>query len=224
MKRNNLRLEREHLRKEENRKFILKAAEKVFGRKGYAQATVDEIAGEAQFSKATLYRYFVSKKDIFLEIILNSFEEVDKKITQILMDQGSAAKKIWELIYYISWYCHKKKNIARIFFMERQVLKKVLKIDIKKPPLLSNHHPPIPYKFKVKMENIFNSICGIIREGIESGEFRKVDVKDAAFIFGAMVRGFHFRGPMRNREYSIKESTDLLHSFFLNGIKKETKG
>jgi len=37
---------------------------------------------------------------------------------------------------------------------------------------------------------------------------------------GAMIRGFHFRGPLRDREFSLEESTELLHSFFLYGIKK----
>ena len=63
----------------------------------------------------------------------------------------------------------------------------------------------------------------IINEGIQSGEFRNVDAKDAAFIFGALLRGFHFRGPIRMKEYSVNETTDLLHSFFLYGIKKDRK-
>lgn len=74
------------------------------------------------------------------------------------------------------------------------------------------------------MEKIFNVICEVIKEGVESGEFRRMNVMDAAFVFGAMVRGFYIRGPMRGREYSINESADLLHSFFLSGIKEDRKG
>ena len=40
-------------------------------------------------------------------------------------------------------------------------------------------------------------------------------------VLGAMIRGFHFRGPLEGKEYNINESADLLYSFFLNGIKKE---
>ena len=52
------RKERKQRRIEDNKRFILKAAEKVFARKGFSLTTVDEIADEAQFSKATIYKYF----------------------------------------------------------------------------------------------------------------------------------------------------------------------
>ncbi|MEA3420063.1 MAG: hypothetical protein U9Q97_00105, partial [Acidobacteriota bacterium] len=61
-------------------------------------------------------------------------------------------------------------------------------------------------------------------EGIESGEFRKVDATDAAFILGAMMRGFFLRGPMQTKKYSLNEGTDLLMNFLLYGIKKKRKG
>ena len=120
-----------------------------------------------------------------------------------------------DLIYY-----HRKKIIARIFIMERSAIKKILKLDSKEQLFPSTQHPPIPVHFRDKMEEIFNIMCEIINEGVESGEFRNVDVRNACFILGAMIRGFHFRGPLRDREFSLEESTELLHSFFLYGIKK----
>lgn len=223
MKKKDLRLERKKHRLEENKMFILQAAETVFAQKGYSLATMDDIALEAQFSKATLYRYYKSKREVFFEVILNSFEEVRKKTAKIKLKKITAEEKIRELIFYISTYYHKKKNMARILYMERSVMRNILNIDIKKHLSHSTQHPQIPNEFKENMEEIFNIICEIIKEGIESGEFRKVDVRDAAFIFGALLRGFHFRGPLRGREYRIKESTDLLLNFFLYGIKKEGK-
>ena len=219
-----LRIKRNNLRKEQNKKFILEAAEKVFGRKGYSLTRVDDIAAEAQFSKATLYKYFSSKKEIFMEIITNAFEESEKRIMKIQKEKVSAEKKLREVIYFISSYSHKKRNIARILFMEREAMRRIINTRSRKRNYLSTAHPKIPYQLKMKMGKIFNVICEIIKEGIESGEFRKMDVEDAAFIFGAMVRGFYIRGPMRDREYSINQGTDLLHSFFLSGIKKDRKG
>jgi len=77
-----------------------------------------------------------------------------------------------------------------------------------------------PFVFMVKLKEIFRVMCEVIEEGVKGGEFRKVDVLDASSILGAMIRGFYFRGPIQFKEYSIEESTDLLHNFFLNGIKK----
>lgn len=223
MRKGDLRNERKQHRIEENKKFILKAAERVFAQKGYSLATMDQIAEEAQFSKVTLYRYFKSKSEIFFEIINKSFDEVHQKMTKILLERRSAEEKLRELIYCISSFYHRKKNLARILMMERSLMKKILNLDSKEQFFPSSHHPRIPANFKAKMEDIFNVMCKVINEGIESGEFREVDVKDACFVLGAMLRGVHFRGPMRGREYSINESTDLLHSFFLSGIKKERK-
>jgi AcrR family transcriptional regulator len=217
----NLRLKRNELRKSQNKRFILEAAERVFGRKGYGLTRVDDIAKEAQFSKATLYKYFASKKEIFMEIIVNAFEESEKRMTKIHKEKMSAERKLKEVIYFISSYSQKKKNIARILFIERETIRKILEPGSRKRSWISMPHPKLPSKLKIKTERIFNIICEIIKGGIESGEFRKVDVRDAAFIFGAMLRGFYIRGPMRDRKYSINKSTDLLHTFFLSGIKKD---
>lgn len=217
----NLRIKRRELRKTQNKKFILEAAERVFGRKGYSSTRVDDIAGEAQFSKATLYKYFSSKKEIFMEIIFNAFEESEKRMMKIQREKMSAEEKLKEVIYFIASFSQKKRNIARILFMEREAMRRILNSPSRKGSWISIPHPKIPYNLRIKMIRIFDIICEIIREGIESGEFRKVDVMDAAFVFGAMVRGFYIRGPVRDREYSINKSTDLLHNFFLSGIKKD---
>lgn len=51
------------------RKFlqVIEGARTVFLREGYAGASVDDIAGEAQVSKATLYSYFPDKESMFRE-------------------------------------------------------------------------------------------------------------------------------------------------------------
>ncbi|MBL7083985.1 MAG: TetR/AcrR family transcriptional regulator [Candidatus Aminicenantes bacterium] len=223
MKKKDFRAERKQHRIEENKIFILKAAEKIFAQKGFSLATMDDIAEEAQFSKATLYRYYKSKSEIFFEIIYKSFEEVLQKTKKIKKEEISAEKKLRELIYYVSSYYHKKKNISRIFIMEKSAVRKILNLNSKEQFLPLSKHPPIPAIFKAKMEEIFNIMCEIIKEGIKSGEFRNVDIRNAGFILGAMIRGFHFRGPMQDAEFSLEESTELLHSFFLYGIKKDRK-
>lgn len=56
---------------------ILAAARSVFAEKGFARATLDEIAARAEFGKGTLYNYFDGGKDALLEAILDElFDEV----------------------------------------------------------------------------------------------------------------------------------------------------
>jgi AcrR family transcriptional regulator len=221
MKKKYSRLERKQLRAEENKSFILEAAETVFAQKGYGSATVDDIAEEAQFSKATLYRYFKSKRDIFIEIILNTFEEAAQKTKEIQQKKISVEDKLKELISHIFLLYQKKKNISRILFLERASVVKMLSMDANSTHSQLPFHPRLPKKMITKMREISNIIQEVIQEGIDSGEFRDIDVEDAGFIFGALLRGFYFRGPVHDRVFSLEESTELLYSFFLNGIKKE---
>lgn len=223
MEKKDLRLERERHRREENENFILQAAERVFVRKGYSLATVDDIADEAQFSKATLYRYFKSKSDIFFEIIYSSFEESHREIKKIQSKSLSAEEKLRELIGYIISYYHRKQNLTRILFMDKAAMKRFVKAESSLKVSHAHAHPKIPSRFKSKMEQISDVIGEIIKEGVESGEFRDMDVQDANVVLGALIRGFYFRGPLREKQYSLKGTTDLLHTFFLRGIKKDKK-
>ncbi len=221
MDKKNLRMERERHRQEENKQSILQAAERVFIQKGYSLAKVDDIAEEAQFSKATLYRYFKSKSAILFEIIFSTFEESYQEMKKIQLKSLSAEEKLRQLIGYIISYYHKKQNLARILFMEKTTMKKLIKVEPGFKDSHSHFHPQIPYRFKAKMNQISDVIKEIIEEGMESGEFRKLDVHDASVVLGALIRGFHFRGPLRDKHYSVKQTTELLHSFFLNGIRKQ---
>ena len=220
MSKANLRLERELHRQEENRRFILGAAERIFVQKGYRLATVDDIAEEAQFSKATIYRYFESKSDIFYEIIYRSFEESFDGIKKIQLKRLSAEAKLKELIGFIISTYHKKKNLSRILFMDKAAMKKLVKDGSDFHATHPSIHPEISPQLRSQMEQISSVIAEILKEGVRAGEFRDMDVRDASVVLGALLRGFYFRGPIQEKKYSIQETTDLLHMFFLNGIKK----
>ena len=60
------RKEREKLQKRQN---IIDAAEIVFFSKGYDMTKMEDVAKEAEFSKGTLYLYFKSKEELYLEIV-----------------------------------------------------------------------------------------------------------------------------------------------------------
>src|SRR5258706_12398395 len=45
---------------------ILEAARKIFAKKGYEAATVDDVAEAAGVAKGTLYLYFRSKRELYL--------------------------------------------------------------------------------------------------------------------------------------------------------------
>jgi len=63
---------------------ILEAAKKTFFAKGYAKATMDEIALEAEISKPTIYQYFKSKDDLFFSLMLPVVDEIGNRLGAIV--------------------------------------------------------------------------------------------------------------------------------------------
>ncbi|HLN06384.1 MAG TPA: TetR/AcrR family transcriptional regulator [Acidimicrobiales bacterium] len=64
------------------RERILDAGERTFAEKGYAGTTVDDVIGAALTSRATFYRYFRGKDDLFLELSRRCFFEMRTLIRQ----------------------------------------------------------------------------------------------------------------------------------------------
>jgi AcrR family transcriptional regulator len=59
---------------ETRRQAILKAAAEVFQATGFASASMADICKHVGYSKATLYSYFRSKEELFLEVVLEATE------------------------------------------------------------------------------------------------------------------------------------------------------
>jgi len=57
-----------------NREAILKAAQTVYSRDG-AQATMDDVANEAQMAMSTVYKHFKDKQDLISAVTLHAFND-----------------------------------------------------------------------------------------------------------------------------------------------------
>jgi len=77
--------ERKEREKEQRRNDIIDAAERVFFSKGWQNATMDDVAEEAELSKGTLYLYFKNKEELYLAIHLRG--------SRILKDMFEKAAK-----------------------------------------------------------------------------------------------------------------------------------
>lgn len=70
------KLSRREKEKQARELEIINAAEKVFFEKGYDGASMDEIASEAQFTKRTIYQYFINKEDLYFAVALKWFKKL----------------------------------------------------------------------------------------------------------------------------------------------------
>jgi len=81
----------------QTRECLLKAAGRVFSRHGMAQASVEQVAAEAGFTKGAFYANFKSKEELFLAILDERFAERVRVLDEFLAieaapeDQARAA-------------------------------------------------------------------------------------------------------------------------------------
>jgi len=91
-------VERREREKIERKKAILNCARELILTQGVEHVSMEDIAGKAELSKATVYLYFTSKEDLLSEICeegAKSFCEGLKKITDAGLKGIAALKLLW---------------------------------------------------------------------------------------------------------------------------------
>lgn len=107
-------------KKEAVRKNILEAASRVFYTHGYEQASMAEIAKEANTGVGTCYNYFPSKASLFCESVLFIREDLWEQEFERIQEKGTddPAEIIIELIYFVmESICTIEKPILREFLL-----------------------------------------------------------------------------------------------------------
>jgi AcrR family transcriptional regulator len=75
-------------RREKTRGAIVKAARRMFGERGFAAATMDDIAGGARVAKGAVYHHFRTKEELFGAV----FDQVSRELV-IELDRIARAEK-----------------------------------------------------------------------------------------------------------------------------------
>ena len=104
---------------EQTRERVVAAAAKVFARRGYHRATVDEIATDAGFTIGALYSNFAGKEELFLAIADRQVEQRAgefRAIAEAAEGEGDASSEAaaqfrnvleaypdWPLLFYEFW-------------------------------------------------------------------------------------------------------------------------
>src|SRR5438093_11203386 len=68
---------------EQRRREIIDAARRCFLRRGFHQATTDEICREAAITPGGLYHYFTSKEDVIKAVVQDSADQAVAEVTSI---------------------------------------------------------------------------------------------------------------------------------------------
>ena len=109
------------MKKEDRRKQILDAAMAVFVERGFNGSTTLEIAKAANISEVTLFRYFSSKQEIFLQgiepILFSTLKESINASTEV-----SAVAKLEHILYERISLISKNYEIVKLILTEASLL------------------------------------------------------------------------------------------------------
>jgi len=77
-------LDRKSLERQQRRDLLLEAAGRVFGRKPFDEAAMQEIAAEAQIGMQGLYEHFASKQDLYEQVMIRRAETFSARAEGVL--------------------------------------------------------------------------------------------------------------------------------------------
>jgi len=89
--------ERKEREKQQRRNDIIDAAERIFFSRGFDNATMDEVAAEAELSKGTLYLYFKSRDDLTFAIFMRGSDILMKMMDKYLAKKNDGYSNLLAL-------------------------------------------------------------------------------------------------------------------------------
>jgi AcrR family transcriptional regulator len=110
------RRERRRLQHQDlNRSQLLDAAEVVFGGKGFANATLKEIAELAGFAVGSVYSFFPSKEDLFRQVLDRRGQEFVARMEQICVADPPALERLHTLVDMQVGFFREHPHFSRLY-------------------------------------------------------------------------------------------------------------
>jgi TetR/AcrR family transcriptional regulator len=97
------------------REHVLDAAEEVFSRKGFHEATIKEIAEVAEFSVGAVYSYFENKDDLFVKVMDRRGAELVPLMDGLLEGPDTPTQQLHGLADLQIDFFRSHPNFARLF-------------------------------------------------------------------------------------------------------------
>lgn len=148
---------------DEVRDRILETAEALFRRVGFQKTAVADIAGELGMSAANVYRYFPSKGAINECICARVLEDAIEVAFQTARSKGTPAERLERLL--VEMHRHTRTTMLHEKRMHDMVA-----------VAIEEHWENI----EAYTRRLVTIVEGLIREGVEAGEFKVEDPQRAA--------------------------------------------
>jgi AcrR family transcriptional regulator len=186
-------------------KKILAAGIAVFSRKGFHQATMDEIARTAGVAKGTLYYNYTSKSALFSAAITDGIEAIIEQVRESLSSDLPFYQHLRKLVEKnISLYL-KYSDLTRIVFNE----------------LTSGMDDGVVKEIQQVRERYVDFMADQLKVGQAQGYLRPVDLKLAAVGLVGLVENlcaYHLKNPGKTCR---EEMEAIMFTFLATGICRE---
>ena len=191
--------------KSDKRTRIINAALTVFSRDGFQNSKIEDIARAADIGKGTLYEYFSSKDELFLEVFTSFKESVLSKYWVVLDDGDDPLSQLKKMAIICAEICADEKTEMK--FLAQFSFECLSRKEGNKLSELLNEYN----------EEIAALISGIIKEGIEDGLLKPLDVAILSKNYADALFGMLMRYQLSGDKISLLASSQLLFDVFLKG-------
>jgi TetR/AcrR family fatty acid metabolism transcriptional regulator len=184
---------------------LLIAARAVFGRKGFHDASIEEIAEMAEVAKGTVYLYYKSKKDLYLEALRFGIESLVKELKARADNPGSCLETIRLLTQTKIVFFEENRDFFRIYYSE-----------LGKLPA----HPAgisLVRDLYTEQARVFE---GVLRNGIRRREVRSLDIEKTAFAIADLTRGTATQRLLGMSKTSLEDDVEFIVNVIWKGIAR----
>ena len=201
------RSQRKQREYEARREEILLAAERIFSQNGFFKTSMAEIAEAAQFAMGTVYRFFKSKEEMYISLVEDKVEDLLGRLEEAIQNEVSASDKLRAVIQVKLAFADQNRDFFRIYVSEWSGFEWTVK---------SAFGERVWKRYLAQIDLVAN----LVKSGIKSGEFRKINPKDASLALHGMLNSTIYvwileAGP----EESLVEKGEWLGTLFLGGIE-----
>jgi AcrR family transcriptional regulator len=188
-------------------KQIIKAATKIFARKGFHQAKMDEIAKAAKVAKGTLYYNYASKSKLFAAAVTAGMEEIMDKISQELESD----------LPFVEHFRLLLSNTIRIYMKNKEVIR------IYVNELSSGIDPKALAEIKNARRRFLRFVTDILQAGQEMGYLKPLHRQVCATVLVGMVDALCNNQLEAQEDYKIEDIIETVIPILSTGMLNPEK-
>ena len=185
----------------ERRKAILEAAERLFADGRFDEVLIEDVAVEAGVAKGTIYRYFADKESLYLTVLTEGFEELQRQIREVA--SPDPVDRLEHTVRAVVGYMGRNRYLFRL--MGR---------DESEAARRREHR----YRWKVQRAQLVDAVAQVLRYGQERGAFDLPHLQADAQILLGMIRSC-----IRSNEQGLgpDQIVSEIVRVFLHGVRRE---